>query len=293
MTILSCNLPGIKKLRSGKVREVFEVPNNSDQLLVVTTDRISAFDAIFPNPIPSKGAVLNQFSIFWFHQLTSIPNHLITADVTNFPKELQPHAELLRDRSMIVKKTTPLPIECIVRGYLAGSGWNEYKIHGTLAGVPLPSGLRQAERLPEAQFTPSTKSEEGHDELITWEECEKILGKEIASQVRSMSLALYEEGRTYAAERGIIIADTKFEFGLLDGKVILIDECMTPDSSRFWPMDQYIVGQNQPSFDKQFLRDYLEESGWNKLPPAPELPEEIIQKTAEKYQEALRRITRN
>lgn len=291
MSTLTCHLPGITKLRSGKVREIFEVPHSDQELLVVTTDRISAFDSVFPNAIPGKGSVLTQLSTFWFHKLNFIPNHLLETDVAHFPKELLPYREELQGRSMLVKKTTPLPIECIVRGYLAGSGWKEYQHEGTLAGVPLPKGMRQAERLSEAHFTPSTKAEEGHDELISWEECENILGKDIAAQVRQMSLSLYEEGRSYAATRGIIIADTKFEFGLLDGQVILIDECMTPDSSRFWPMEHYFVGKNQQSFDKQFLRDYLETCGWNKLPPAPELPEEIITKTAQKYQDALRLLT--
>ncbi|MFI0348416.1 MAG: phosphoribosylaminoimidazolesuccinocarboxamide synthase [Chthoniobacterales bacterium] len=287
MNLLTCTLPGIKKLRSGKVREVFEVPNHDDQLLVVTTDRISAFDCILPNAIPGKGKVLNQLSSFWFNKCNFIPNHLITTDVEKYPQELQAYAEELQERSMIVKKTTPLPIECVVRGYLAGSGWNEYQRHGTLAGVPLPTGLCQAEKLPEVFFTPSTKAEEGHDEPISWEQCKKILGDCVATEVRKMSIALYEHGRDYAATHGIIIADTKFEFGLLDDKIILIDECMTPDSSRFWPMDQYVVGENPPSFDKQFLRDYLESCGWNKMPPAPELPDEIVTKTAEKYHEAL------
>ena len=290
MNLLTCNLPGIKKLRSGKVREVFEVPHHDDQLLVVTTDRISAFDCILPNAIPGKGKVLNQLSAFWFHKLNFIPNHLIETEIQKYPSELQPYTEELQGRSMIVKKTTPLPIECVVRGYLAGSGWSEYQRHGTLAGVPLPAGLRQAEKLPEVCFTPSTKAEEGHDEPISWEQCKKILGDAIAEEVRNMSIALYEQGRDYAATRGIIIADTKFEFGILDEKIILIDECMTPDSSRFWPMDHYVVGENPPSFDKQFLRDYLEHCGWNKMPPAPELPDEVVAKTAEKYEDALRQL---
>ena len=287
MELLTCDLPTIKKLRSGKVREVFDL---GEHLLLVVTDRISAFDCILPNAIPGKGCVLNQLSAFWFRHLNFVPNHLVETEVENYPKELEPYTELLRGRSMIVKKTTPLPIEAVVRGYLVGSGWKEYQEQGTLAGIPLPSGLRQAERLPMVCFTPSTKAEEGHDEPITWDQCRKLLGDEIAQQVRTMSIALYEEGRKIAAERGIIIADTKFEFGMYEGKVILIDECMTPDSSRFWPMDQYKTGSNPPSFDKQFLRDYLESCGWNKQSPAPELPAEIIAKTAEKYQEALVRF---
>ncbi|MBM3856514.1 MAG: phosphoribosylaminoimidazolesuccinocarboxamide synthase [Verrucomicrobia bacterium] len=287
MTLLQCDLPNIRKLRSGKVREVFDL---GDCVLFVTTDRISAFDSVFPNGIPGKGKILNQCSAFWFQYFTNIPNHLITIDVEKYPNELKPHLELLAGRSMIVKKTKPLPVECVVRGYLAGSGWKEYQENGTLAGIKLPKGLRNAEALPEPMFTPSTKAEEGHDEPITWEQCCHLIGQEKAEQVRAMSLQLYTEGAHYARERGIIIADTKFEFGVLDGKIILIDECMTPDSSRFWPIDEYEVGKNPPSFDKQFLRDYLEASGWNKLPPAPELPEEIVLKTAQKYQEAFSRL---
>lgn len=289
MTLLRCTLPGIKKLRSGKVREVFDL---GDRVLFVTTDRISAFDFVFPNGIPGKGKILNQCSAFWFQYFSNIPNHLITTDVEKYPSELQPHFEVLTGRSMIVKKTEPLPIECVVRGYLAGNGWKEYCEYGTLAGIKLPKGLCNAEALPEPMFTPSTKAEEGHDEPITWKQCCKLIGTERAEKVRAMSLQLYTEGAHYAQERGIIIADTKFEFGLLDEKIILIDECMTPDSSRFWPIDKYEIGKNPPSFDKQFLRDYLETSRWNKLPPAPELPEEIVMKTAEKYQEAFELLIR-
>lgn len=287
MPLLTCNLPNIKKLRSGKVREVFDL---GDQILFITTDRISAFDSVFPNGIPGKGKILNQCSAFWFQHFKNIPNHLITTDVKEYPEELKPHLEILEDRSMIVKKTEPLPIECVVRGYLAGSGWKEYCENGTLAGIHLSKGLQNAEALPEAMFTPSTKAEEGHDQPITWEQCCDLIGKEKAEQVRIMSLQLYTEGARYALERGIIIADTKFEFGMLGEQIILIDECMTPDSSRFWPTDQYEIGKNPPSFDKQFLRDYLEKSGWNKLPPTPALPEEIVLKTAEKYQEAFNRL---
>lgn len=287
MPLLTCNLPNIKKLRSGKVREVFDL---GDHILFVTTDRISAFDSVFPNGIPGKGKILNQCSAFWFQHFKNIPNHLVTTDIKKYPEELKPHFEILEDRSMIVKKTEPLPIECVVRGYLAGSGWKEYCENGTLAGIHLSKGLQNAEALPEAMFTPSTKAEEGHDQPITWKQCCDLIGKEKAEQVRIMSLQLYTEGARYALERGIIIADTKFEFGMLGEQIILIDECMTPDSSRFWPTDQYEIGKNPPSFDKQFLRDYLEKSGWNKLPPAPALPEEIVLKTAEKYQEAFNRL---
>lgn len=288
MDFLTCDLPGIKKLRSGKVREVFDL---EDSLLLVTTDRLSAFDCILPDAIPGKGKVLNQLSAFWFRRLKDVPNHLLETEILAYPSSLAPYANELEGRSMIVKKTAPLPVECVVRGYLAGSGWQEYQKQGTLAGEFLPKGLQQAERLPEVCFTPSTKAEEGHDEPITWNQCQELLGPEIAEKVRAMSIKLYEQGRDYAATRGIIIADTKFEFGLYDGDIILIDECMTPDSSRFWPMNQYKMGENPPSFDKQFVRDYLEGCGWDKQPPAPSLPEEIIAKTAEKYQEALERIT--
>jgi phosphoribosylaminoimidazole-succinocarboxamide synthase len=288
MNLLTCTLPEIKKLRSGKVREVFDL---GDRVLFVTTDRISAFDCIFPNPIPNKGKVLNQLSAFWFEHFKTVPHHLITTEVTQYPEELSPFATLLEGRSMIVQKTEPLPVECVVRGYLAGNGWKEYQQQGTLAGIPLPKGLRNAEALPEPIFTPSTKAEEGHDEPITWDQCSQLIGQSRAEQVRAMSLQLYTEGARYALERGIIIADTKFEFGLLDEKVILIDECLTPDSSRFWPIKEYRVGENPPSFDKQFLRDYLEALEWNKQPPAPELPEEIILKTSQKYQEAFHRLT--
>jgi phosphoribosylaminoimidazole-succinocarboxamide synthase len=293
MELLTCDLSGIKKLASGKVRELFDL---GDELLLVATDRISAFDCILPNAIPGKGKVLTQLSAFWFEKLSSnasIPNHLITTDVARYPSFLEPYAALLEGRSMIVKKTKPLPIECVVRGYLAGSGWQEYQEHGTLGGMPLRKGLRQAERLPEVYFTPSTKAAEGHDEPITWEQCKNILGEKIAAEVRTMSLALYEQGHKLAAERGIIIADTKFEFGMQDDTLLLIDECLTPDSSRFWPIDQYRVGENPPSFDKQFVRDYLMTCNWDKKAPAPSLPPEVIAKTAEKYQEAFARLSRN
>jgi phosphoribosylaminoimidazole-succinocarboxamide synthase len=288
MDLLSCDLPGIKKLRSGKVREVFDL---GEHLLLVATDRISAFDCILPNAIPGKGEVLNQLSAFWFHRLDFVPNHLIETEVSAFPSELKPYAEILRGRSMIAKKATPLPVECVVRGYIAGSGWKEYQECGTVGGYKVPGGLQQADRLPEELFTPSTKAEQGHDEAITWAECRQLLGDEVALQVREMSLELYRHGRSYASTRGIIIADTKFEFGLIDGEIILIDECMTPDSSRFWPADLYKSGGSPPSFDKQFVRDWLENCGWNKQPPAPELPPEIITKTSEKYHEALRKLT--
>ena len=288
MDLINCDLPGIKKLRSGKVREVFDLGEN---LLLVATDRISAFDCILPNAIPGKGEVLNGLSTFWFHRLDFVPNHMIETEVSAFPDQLKPYADILRGRSMIAKKAKPLPVECVVRGYVAGSGWKEYRESGTVGGHAVPEGLKQCERLPEDLFTPSTKADEGHDEPITWSQCRALLGDETAIRVRDMSLELYRHGRAYAASRGIIIADTKFEFGIHDGEIILIDECMTPDSSRFWPVDQYQPGGNPPSFDKQFVRDWLENCGWDKQPPAPELPPEIIARTAGKYREALIRLT--
>src|SRR3954463_9598774 len=282
------HLPGIPKLRSGKVREVFDLGEN---LLFVATDRLSAFDVILPDPIPDKGAVLNQISAFWFRRFDFIPNHLITADINHFPSQLAPFANELERRSMLVRKTKPLPIECVVRGYLAGSGWKDYQQTGAVSGVTLPRGLQLASQLPEPIFTPSTKAEAGHDENIDWERCCAALGRDIAERVKDFSLKIYEAGRQYAAERGIIVADTKFEFGLLGEELLLIDECLTPDSSRFWPANQYVVGQSPPSFDKQFVRDYLETLDWNKTPPGPRLPADIIEKTSAKYREAFESMT--
>jgi phosphoribosylaminoimidazole-succinocarboxamide synthase len=288
MEIASCDLPGIAKLRSGKVREIFDL---GDSLLFVATDRISAFDCIMADPIPGKGAVLTGLSAFWFQRLDFVENHVLATRFDEFPSEIQAFREQLEGRSMIVKKATPLPVECVVRGYLAGSGWKEYAAHGTICGQTVAAGLRQADRLPGTMFTPSTKAESGHDENIIWEECQRILGEEIAGEVRAKSIELYEAGRDYALERGIIVADTKFEFGLIDGRVVLIDEVLTPDSSRFWPADRYQPGSSPPSFDKQYLRDYLDLLGWNKTPPAPRLPPEVIQQTARKYLEAFDRLT--
>jgi len=283
----SIELPGIKKLRSGKVREVFDL---GETLLFVATDRISAFDVILPDPIPHKGAVLNQISEFWFNHFDNIQNHLVTADFEMFPKELHPFREQLVGRSMIVKKTTPLPVECVVRGYLAGSGWKEYQESKNVCGIELPAGLKQASQLPKPIFTPATKAEQGHDENINMKRCAQILGNEMADRVKMLSLEIYSRGCDYAEQRGIIVADTKFEFGTIDGELLLIDECLTPDSSRFWPKDQYAVGQSPPSFDKQFVRDYLETLDWNKTPPPPRLPKDVIEKTSAKYLEAFRRL---
>jgi len=286
--ITNLELPGIKKIRSGKVREIFDL---GDALLFVASDRISAFDVIMPNPIPEKGRVLTAFSEFWFKKTTHIvPNHLLTSDFDTIAKRAG-KIEVLRGRSMLVKKCQPLPVECIVRGYLSGSGWKEYKKSQTVCGIKLPGGLVESSRLPEPIFTPSTKAESGHDENISPERAAEILGKPLAEKVSAYSIALYKFARDYAAQRGIIIADTKFEFGLDGDKVWLIDEALTPDSSRFWPADKYKPGGPQPSYDKQFLRDYLETLDWPKTYPAPQLPEEIVRKTSEKYLEALQRLT--
>jgi phosphoribosylaminoimidazole-succinocarboxamide synthase len=288
-TVLQLDLPGVKKLKSGKVREIFDL---GDRLLLVASDRISAFDVIMPNGIPRKGEVLTQISHFWFEKFTAlVPNHLLAGANDPLPKKLQPFADQLARRSMIVKKAKPLAIECIVRGYLSGSGWKEYKQSQTVCGIKLPAGLTESAELPEPIFTPSTKAEAGHDENISFDEAEKIVGKELATQARDLSLKIYKAGRDYARQRGIIIADTKFEFGLSDGKLILIDEVMTPDSSRFWPADQYAPGRGQPSFDKQFVRDYLETLDWNKTPPGPMLPPEVVAKTSAKYLEAYEKLT--
>jgi phosphoribosylaminoimidazole-succinocarboxamide synthase len=284
----SIDLPGIKKLRSGKVREVFDL---GDTLLFVVTDRISAFDVVLPDPIPNKGAVLNQLSAFWFKRFEKTANHFVTADFEKFPKELREFHEQLAGRSMIVNKTKPLPVECVVRGYLAGSGWKEYQESQSVCGIKLPPNLQLASQLPEPIFTPSTKAEAGHDINIDWNECCRMLGKGVATRVRDLSLQIYSAGRDHAAQRGILVADTKFEFGMVNGDLLLIDECLTPDSSRFWPKDQYAVGQSPPSFDKQFVRDYLETLDWNKTPPGPQLPNDVIEKTSAKYVEAFRRLT--
>ncbi len=287
--ILQLDLPGIKKLRSGKVRDIFDL---GDALLLVASDRISAFDVIMPNGIPRKGEVLTQISHFWFEKFAAlVPNHLLAKASDPLPKNLPPFADKLARRSMIVKKAKPLAIECIVRGYLSGSGWKEYKQAQTVCGIQLPAGLTESASLPEPIFTPSTKAEAGHDENISFAQAQKIVGPELAAQARDLSLKIYRAGRDYARQRGIIIADTKFEFGLSDGKLILIDEVMTPDSSRFWPADQYQPGRGQPSFDKQFVRDYLETLDWNKTPPGPVLPPEVVTKTSAKYLEAYERLT--
>ena len=288
--LLQLDLPGIAKIKSGKVREVFDL---GDAFLFVASDRISAFDCVMPNGIPRKGEVLTQISHFWFDQTAGIiANHRLARPGDPLPPTLAPFADQLARRSMIVKKAKPLAIECVVRGYLAGSGWKEYQAQQTVCGIKLPAGLTESAELPVPIFTPATKAETGHDENIPFDVAAKIVGAEIAGQARELSLKIYRFARDYARQRGIIIADTKFEFGLLDGRLILIDEVLTPDSSRFWPADQYAPGKGQPSFDKQFVRDYLETLDWNKQPPGPVLPADIVSKTTAKYLEAYERLTR-
>ena len=288
-TLLQLDLPGIQRVRSGKVREIFDL---GDSLLMVASDRISAYDVVLPNGIPLKGEVLTMFSHFWFERVADlVPNHLLAKANEPLPQAVQSHAEQIDRRAMVVKKAQPLAIECVVRGYLAGSGWKEYQKQGTVCGISLPDGLDNSSKLPEPIFTPATKAEEGHDENISFDEAINIVGKDIAEQARELSIKIYNRGRDHAAEKGIIIADTKFEFGIFEGELILIDEVLTPDSSRFWPADLYAPGKSQPSFDKQFVRDYLETLDWDKTPPGPELPEDIVQKTSEKYIEAYTRVT--
>jgi phosphoribosylaminoimidazole-succinocarboxamide synthase len=288
--ISETSLPGMDFMKQGKVRDIYDF---GDTLLIVATDRISAFDVVMDDPIPDKGRILTQISAFWFSATDGIiANHMISTSAGAFPPECQPHREILEGRSMWVRKADPLPVECIVRGYLAGSGLKEYRQTGAICGIGLPPGLWESERLPQPIFTPSTKAEGGaHDINISFDQMVEIIGDNLSQQLHDVSLALYEKGREIAEQRGIIIADTKFEFGLIDDELVLIDELLTPDSSRFWPQDRYNPGIPQPSFDKQFLRDYLEGIQWNKQPPAPKLPEEIVNKTAQKYEQALKRLT--
>ncbi|MBC8418066.1 MAG: phosphoribosylaminoimidazolesuccinocarboxamide synthase [Desulfobacterales bacterium] len=283
-------LEGVKLVKRGKVRDVYEV---DEKLLIVASDRMSAFDVVMDDPIPDKGRILTAISLFWFRELESlIENHLISTTPSEYPEVCRKYASQLEGRSMLVKKTKPLPVECIVRGYLSGSGWQEYLLTGNVCGIPLPGDLKESEKLPAPIFTPSTKAEDGmHDENISFDQAVDILGKKIADQVRRISLQIYEFGRDLAAEKGIIVADTKFEFGIKSDRLILIDEVLTPDSSRFWPMSGYRPGGPQKSFDKQFLRDYLIGIKWPKKPPPPRLPDEIIKKTREKYLDALVRLT--
>ena len=279
------NFPGLAPSARGKVRDIYDL---GDRLLLVATDRLSAFDVVMPTPIPDKGRVLTQLSLFWFNLLRDvIPNHVLSA--TDFPAPFDKHIDELAGRSMVVRKTHPLPIECVARGYLSGSGWKEYQSGGTVCGIKLPSGLRESDKLPEPIFTPATKAVSGHDENISFERAADIIGKPLAEQVRSITLEIYRRACAHAEPRGILLADTKFEFGLLDNnKLIWIDEALTPDSSRFWPAAQYSPGGAQPSFDKQFVRDYLERIRWPKTPPGPELPPDVVKGTREKYREAYR-----
>ncbi|HVB35304.1 MAG TPA: phosphoribosylaminoimidazolesuccinocarboxamide synthase [Patescibacteria group bacterium] len=281
------NFAGVKLFARGKVRDIYDF---GDRLLLVATDRLSAFDVVLPTPIPDKGCVLTQLSLFWFRQLADVlANHVISA--TEFPKELGAYRDQLRGRSTLVRRTEPLRVECVVRGYLSGSGWKEYQRTASVCGIALPPGLVESARLPEPIFTPSTKAETGHDENISFDHVVEMLGRKRSEQIREVSLELYRRAAKYAEERGVIIADTKFEFGVLNGELIWIDEALTPDSSRFWPVDQYVPGGAQPSFDKQFVRDYLERIQWPKQPPGPELPDDVVAATTAKYRDVYRRLT--
>jgi phosphoribosylaminoimidazole-succinocarboxamide synthase len=288
--VSSTQLEGLKLLQRGKVRDIYDL---GDTLLMVATDRISAFDVVMPEPVPDKGRVLNQISLYWFGVMASlVPNHVISGYVADFPEACQRHANVLQGRSMLVKKTKPLPIECVVRGYLSGSGWKSYQESQSVCGIKLASGLKESDQLPVPIFTPSTKEDVGtHDINIDFEETCRRIGAPVAEKVRDLALAIYSEGAKLAIEKGIIIADTKFEFGLLDNDIILIDEVLTPDSSRFWPKESYKPGQAQQSFDKQYLRDYLVSIKWNKKPPAPHLPPNVLENTRGKYIEAMRLLT--
>lgn len=287
--LLETRLPTVPLWRRGKVRDVYDL---GDRLMIVATDRISAFDVVLPTGIPDKGRVLTQLSLFWFRLLADVvANHVIASDVADYGPRLAPYRDQLDGRSMLVAKTEPLPVECVVRGYVAGSGWRDYRATGSICGIALPRGLRESDRLEPPIFTPSTKAETGHDRNIPFEEMEKILGPGRAAEARKLSLTLYQGARAHAEARGIILADTKFEFGVKDGNLVWIDEALTPDSSRFWPRDGYAPGRGQPSFDKQYVRDYLESLRWDQRPPAPSLPEDVVARTREKYRDAFRLIT--
>ena len=288
-TISKTDLPGVKLHGRGKVRDIYDLDGH---FLIVATDRLSAFDVVLPTPIPNKGKVLTQMSAFWFdHFKNVVPNHVVSTEVNDYPKNLHQFRDQIEGRSMLVKKAKVFPVECVARGFLTGSGLKDYQKTGQVCGIPLPQGLRDSDRLPQAIFTPSTKAEKGHDENISEELAGKIIGQENIHRLKELTLMLYTRGVEYALMRGIIICDTKFEFGAIDGTISIVDEMLTPDSSRFWPADKYSPGKPQPSFDKQFVRDYLEKLGWNKKPPAPELPAEIVTATSAKYVEALRVLT--
>jgi len=289
-TLLQTSLPGIELVARGKVRDVYAI--GTDKLLMVATDRISAFDCVLGSPIPDKGRVLTQLSLFWFEFLEDlVPNHLLTADVSEYPAELRAFADQLEGRSMLVRRAEMVPIECVARGYLSGSGWKEYKTGGTVCGIALPAGLLESSHLPEPIYTPAAKAQTGHDENISFETAAGMAGLDVVTRLRDLTLAIYGKASDYARTRGIILADTKFEFGFIGDTLTLGDEVLTPDSSRFWPVDQYKPGGAQPSFDKQFVRDYLETLNWNKTPPAPALPEDVAAKTAAKYREAYEKLT--
>lgn len=288
--VFETDFPKLNLLKRGKVRDMYDL---GETLLMVATDRISAFDVIMPDPVPEKGKILTQISLFWFDVMKPvISNHIISSNVDDYPEICKPYAEMLRDRSMLVKKAKPLPVECVVRGYISGSGWKSYQESGIVCGIKLPDGLQESEKLPEPIFTPSTKEEVGvHDVNINFEEAVKIIGRSLAEKVKEISLSIYKKGAELADKKGIIIADTKFEFGIFENDIILIDEILTPDSSRFWPKESYSPGQSQKSYDKQYLRDYLISINWDKLPPAPFLPKEVVKNTREKYLDALNLIT--
>ncbi len=289
MAIMKTDLPGVKLHGRGKVRDIYDL---GEHFLIVATDRLSAFDVVLPTPIPSKGKVLTQMSAFWFDFFKGfVPNHVVSTKVDEYPKHLQAFRDQIEGRSMLVKKAKVFPIECVARGFLAGSGLKDYHKTGQVCGIPLPAGLRDSDRLPQPIFTPATKAETGHDENISEQQAAKLIGEENIRRLRELTLSIYSQAVDYASKHGIIICDTKFEFGVINGQITIVDEMLTPDSSRFWPADQYSPGKPQPSFDKQFVRDYLEKIGWNKQPPAPELPEDIVKATSAKYVEALRVLT--
>ena len=291
--VLETDLAGVKRYARGKVRDIYSIQDGEDDLLlIVATDRISAFDYILATGIPDKGRVLTQMTLFWLGFLSElVDHHLVTADVNRYPAVLDPHRELLQGRSMLVRRARMIETECVARGYLSGSGWKEYRQLGSICGIPLPEGLGESDKLPEPIFTPATKAQSGHDENIPLEKVAAAIGKELAAQLRDLTLKLYRRAADYARGRGIVIADTKFEFGFLGDTLVLADEVLTPDSSRFWPVETYAPGGPQPSYDKQYVRDYLESIHWDKRPPAPALPDEVAQRTSEKYKDAYRALT--
>jgi phosphoribosylaminoimidazole-succinocarboxamide synthase len=287
--LLESNLPGLELIRRGKVRDVYAV--DADHLLIVATDRISAFDVILGSPIPEKGRVLTQISLFWFQFLSDVPNHLISANVDEYPDHIRQYRDQIEGRSMLVRRAKMVDIECVARGYLSGSGWKEYVANGTVCGISLPAGLKESDRLPTPIFTPATKAQSGHDENISFDEAANSIGGRLATELRNLTLQIYDQAAAYAETRGIILADTKFEFGFVDGKLVIADEVLTPDSSRFWPRAAYKPGGAQPSYDKQFVRDYLESITWDKRPPGPVLPDSVIEQTGAKYREAYKLLT--